>query len=829
MIKAAKFYTSQGYAVIATGDTKRALLPWKQYQSRIPSADELKVQFNHPKATGLAVICGGVSGNLEVIDVDIKYDTSGTLWQDYCEEIKSVYNQLYIVKTKSGGYHIYYKCETIEGNQKLANRPATADELKENPNVKEIVLIETRGEGGYVIAPPSPGYEKLSEFIVPVISIEERELLLSAARSFNQIIEEVRPDAKVLQQSTSYQKSPWDDYNERCDAVALLEKHGWSFVQRKGERSLMRRPGHTDQYSSGDFHHDLNLLKVFSSSTQFDIGKGYKPFAIYTFLEHNKDFSAAAKQLLKDGYGEIGVMGKYGQKVLRSLGSGASKQQVSQVLISEDGLSKKDADRIIENVEEINGPEVLAFWEVVITKSKKSITILRHRLVQFLYDHGFHLFFYDKHNSTYRVVQQKDGLVEYVSSETVKKFIKEYIHSLPDKFDSITPAELMEVIMKGADTYFGNSLMEFVDAKEIDILKDSADAAYFTFTNGIVKVTSKGAELLSYGQVGKPVWRSQVIDFKVDVDNYFDESLCQFYDFIKKISGENISYLISLIGYLLHRYKDPARPYAVILAEETEDEKKGGGTGKGILVTALAYMANCERVDGKNFKLEKSFAFQRVGLDTKIIAIEDVRKNVDFEGFYAIITEGITIEKKNKDEFQIPYKDSPKIIFTTNYTIAGNGGHGKRRQKLFELGSHFSASHTPIDEYGCRLFDDWDPDEWNRFYNLMFTCVAAYLQSGVPVISNSEKISRKHIRLNFTPEFMEWWDGYLENGSADFKAFRDMYGAYLVANNLEKKDFSQKRFRYAIIESCERFGYALETRRNGYEKILEYKVKKNAS
>lgn len=824
MIKAAKFYLSQGYSIIATGDTKRALLPWKEYQSRPATIEELKIQFGHPKATGLAVICGAVSGNLEVIDVDIKYDISASLWQDFTEQIKDLLPSLYTVQTKSGGYHIYYRCEMIEANQKLARRPATEAELKDNPNVKEIVLIETRGEGGYVIAPPTPGYEKRSEFIVPVISTDQRETILTAARSLNQIFEEVRPEAKATQNASAYKKTPWDDYNDRCDVLALLESHGWKFVERKGPRSLLKRPGNTDQHSSGDYHHELNLFKVFSSSTQFELGKGYKPFAVYTVLDHSGDFSSAAKQLIVDGYGETGVMSKYAKKVLRSLGSGIPREQISQTLVSEEGISEKDAARIIDEVEDINGPEILSFWEVIHTKSGKKINIVRHKLINFLYSHGFHLFFYDKANSTYRIVQQEGGLVQYVIPETIKKFIKEYITSLPERFDGISPTDLLEVMMKGSDTYLGSGQMEFIDAKEIDILRDTPEAAYFTFTNGIVKVTARGAELLTYGEVGKAVWRSQVIDFGVDVDNYFDESLCQFYDFLTKISGENISYLLSLVGYLLHRYKDPSRPYAVILAEETEDEKKGGGTGKGILVTALSYMANIERVDGKNFKLDKSFAFQRVGLDTKIVAIEDVRKNVDFEGFYAIITEGMTIEKKNKDEFTIPYKDSPKILFTTNYTIAGNGGHGKRRQKVFELTNHFSSSHTPMDEYKQRIFDDWDQDEWNRFYNLMFTCVAAYLQSGIPVIENSEKLKRKHMRLNFTPEFMEWWDGYIKNGAAEFKAFRDMYGAYLVSNNLEKKDYSQKRFRTAIEEACERFNFYIHSRRNGYEKILEYKI-----
>jgi hypothetical protein len=54
---------------------------------------------------------------------------------------------------------LYYRCDVIEGNQKLAQRPATAEEVKENPNEKVLVLIETRGEGGYVVAPPTDGYK----------------------------------------------------------------------------------------------------------------------------------------------------------------------------------------------------------------------------------------------------------------------------------------------------------------------------------------------------------------------------------------------------------------------------------------------------------------------------------------------------------------------------------------------------------------------------------------------------------------------------------------------------------------------------------------------
>jgi hypothetical protein len=232
-------------------------------------------------------------------------------------------------------------------------------------------------------------------------------------------------------------------------------------------------------------------------------------------------------------------------------------------------------------------------------------------------------------------------------------------------------------------------------------------------------------------------------------------------------------------------------------------------------------MSNIERVDGKNFKLDKNFAFQRVGLDTKIIAIEDVRRNVDFEGFYSIITEGVTVEKKNKDELFIPYKDSPKILFTTNYTISSTGDHAKRRQRVFEFGNAFSSKYTPIDHFGHKLFDDWDKDEWNRFYNLMFIAVAYYLHDGVKEVANGEKLKRKHIRLNFGEEFLDWWDNHIKENEGKWQPFKSLYNEFKIANDMEPKDYSNKRFRKAIDEASERFGYQVASRRAGSERINE--------
>jgi hypothetical protein len=827
MLKSAKWYTQQMCSIIATGDNKRAIMPWKEYQNRIATIEELKAQFEHDKCKGLAVICGQVSSNLEVIDVDLKYDVSGNLWERL-KEAAPIINDLYCVQTKSGGYHVYYRCEHIEGNMKLANRPATEQEIKATPHLKEVVLIETRGEGGYVIAPPTEGYNKVNEFKLTVISINQREELLTACRSFNEVVQVHKPPIQTTV-SNSFDTTPWDDYNNKSNVVELLERHGWKSIDVRGERTVMLRPGVTDSKSSGDYHHGLKLFKVFTTSSQFEPNKGYSPYAVYTILEHNGDYSKSAKQLIADGFGDAAKSfdKKLLNKVNKSLGAGFSKDKIIEQLMVENSLAKNVAEQTIEDILLANGEKVLTFWEVLESKSGKDIKILRHKFINFLYESGFHLFFYEKGNSIYRMVYQKDGFVEEATAESIKKHIKSYIQNLPPKFDSITPNELLEIVLKGSDSYFGKGLIEFLDAKDIDLLKDDADTAYFPFINGIVKITKDGAKLLSYGEVGKAVWKSQVINFHIDVDNDFDYQLCEFYKFMEKVSGEEdekLVYMISLIGYLLHRYKDPSRPWAVVLAEETEDEKNGGGTGKGIAVKALSYMANVERVDGKNFKLDKTFAFQRVGLDTKVVAIEDVRKNVDFEGFYSIITEGITVEKKNKDELFIPYKDSPKILFTTNYTIPSIGNHAKRRQRVFEFSNFFSSKYTPADLFGHKLFDDWDQDEWNRFYNLMFTCVAFYFNNGVKETENGNKLKRKHIKLNYGEELLEWWDSQIEQLFENHKPFRDLYTSFLQLNDFDKKDYSQKRFKKALEECCEKFDFTLDCRKNIQTRLSEYKI-----
>lgn len=296
----AKEYLMALLSVIPTKEDKLPALPsWKPYQSKRIKEDEVEALFTGANVKGLAIICGAISGGLEVIDVDTKHDTTGSLWDELRglieDNLPELYSRLVIAQTKSGGYHIYYRCSSIAGNLKLATK------------LNREVLIETRGEGGYVIAPPSPGYKYIQgePGNIPTITPEEREILFSISKSFTEL-EEIKPKVNTTS-STTYNStglSPFEDYNQRGDIVAFLEIKGWKVVNEKGKRINLLRPGSTDSKTSGNYHTELKVLRVFSSSTEFSPDKGYNPSQVFSLLECNGDNKVTYRRLLELGYGE---------------------------------------------------------------------------------------------------------------------------------------------------------------------------------------------------------------------------------------------------------------------------------------------------------------------------------------------------------------------------------------------------------------------------------------------------------------------------------------------------------------------------------------------
>src|SRR5262249_13577672 len=147
-------YLDAGQSVIPIkrdGSKAPDLPGWKKRQRERMTADEARRLWDRPDPPGIAVICGAVSGGLELIDFDVDADNIFPAWCDLVEvECPGLVGRLSVVRTPRPGYHVRYRVKggQVPGNDKLASDPRRP--------AKEQTLIETRGEGGYALAPGSP-------------------------------------------------------------------------------------------------------------------------------------------------------------------------------------------------------------------------------------------------------------------------------------------------------------------------------------------------------------------------------------------------------------------------------------------------------------------------------------------------------------------------------------------------------------------------------------------------------------------------------------------------------------------------------------------------
>lgn len=158
----ARAWQTAGVSVIPIlgNATKRPAVRWAEYQVTAPTLGQVDEWWGNGKAYGLALICGAVSGNLEMLELEGRATSSEQITEilNRCDELRigELWDRLtgpagYTQHSPSGGLHIAYRItdHEVPGNTKIAGQGTGKDFL---------VLSETRGTGGYFIAAPSPGF-----------------------------------------------------------------------------------------------------------------------------------------------------------------------------------------------------------------------------------------------------------------------------------------------------------------------------------------------------------------------------------------------------------------------------------------------------------------------------------------------------------------------------------------------------------------------------------------------------------------------------------------------------------------------------------------------
>jgi hypothetical protein len=268
--------------------------------------------------TGIGIICGSTSGSLEVLDIEGAAEEMKQAFL-YRATKDDLFKKLLgcVEHTPSGGIHVLYRCDEIEGGQKLA-RGLRFDPAKGNEVPK--TLAETRGEGNFIVCAPSTDnrggwalHEGSSWETIPTITAEERKEILDWARTFDELPEpervvNYRAPIKLEDDGrpgTGYAISP----NALNDMIDMLENVG-----------AVVKP-HLEGYyvwKNDDEHHHgtLGMSNVdgangepqffcFSPNWEpFEANKAYNAYEMKAYLEFNKDFGACSAALVRQGYGD---------------------------------------------------------------------------------------------------------------------------------------------------------------------------------------------------------------------------------------------------------------------------------------------------------------------------------------------------------------------------------------------------------------------------------------------------------------------------------------------------------------------------------------------
>lgn len=463
-------------------------------------------------------------------------------------------------------------------------------------------------------------------------------------------------------------------------------------------------------------------------------------------------------------------------QIRQKIKKGVPKKEIRSQLI-DSNIEDVVADTVINQIEEDESSK--RFW----TKSDKGVINIVHYLFrEFLEDSGFFKYCPEGAKS-FVFVKVTNNLIDHTNEAEIKDHVLDYLEN---------KVEDLEVYNFFADKtrFFREDFLSLLNPVNAFFISDDKHTAYLYYKNCAVKVTKKAVTTIDYIDLDGFVWKDHVIDRDFKSCEITD---CDFQKFISNVCGgdeKRIRSMESTIGYLLHAFKNLSYSPAVILNDEVISDNPEGGTGKGIFMNSLSQMKKVVTIDGKGFTFEKSFAYQLVSADTQVLVFDDVRKHFDFERLFSVVTEGLTLEKKNKDAIKIPFSKSPKIAITTNYAIRGEGSSFERRKWELEFKQHYSSEHTPLDEFGRLLFGDWNDDEWCVFDNYMIRNLSNFLSTGL-VKSDFVNLKIRKLSAKTSHEFIEWCG--LTRGSENND--RLVTNQYLLCQDLYA-DFIQENTDY---------------------------------
>lgn len=774
---------------MVNGELKKKKSPyrkWEKYQEQLIDQTTLWAEMERNNTTAIAMICGAVSGNMEVIDVDVKWmpGIDATLLTDLNNLYPDLLARLRVHSTPSGGCHILYRTtQQPPGNQKLARRLSTPEELEADPKRnKSKCFIETRGEGGFVVAPPSIGYGVRSDNPIPLLTWEQRCTLINFCCAYNTYFTQERPPAAARADDQYYDENPFEDYNNRVDAAQLFEQSGWTYVKQSGKFLWFTKPGG----QRGDVHGTFNLEKryfyIWTTDTDLE-PRGYLPASILCHYQFKGDKKACYHWLVQQGYGkikphmELQIIQRHvitGKPLPPNISPTGAAQYATASAVA--------AERYPYGI----------YWQI---DDKGKIQIDREGIYQVAEGLG-----YRWHAGV--LVQVVGHIVHKPDERTFYDCVKAYIQEEDgDLYRDICNA-YEAFIQKNGE--FSITRLPLLDANLL--MQDTRTHCFKFYANCWLEITATDILMRPYSELPpRLIWAEQVQPREYTGT---PQPACKYIQFLELAIGPS-EQLMRIIGYMAHQYKDDTTGYIIVLTEQCDDPQKGGGSGKNIFTKLFSHNTTIKILPGSqvqfNEKLLQAWNYER------LLAFSDVKKKFDFEFLKSLSTDAGLLKKLYKDDVAIPIEDLPKFIVLTNFSVEITDGGLKRRIIILEFTDFFTKVGGVDVHFGCHFPTGWTPEDWAGYDYFTALCIQQWLAHDLKLLPTKlttggwlKQFDQEFGRL--TREFIEQhWDDW-RGAFVSNNRFNQQYAAYLAEQNSIVK-LSSIKMNKALAAWCQKHHY----------------------
>lgn len=272
---------------------------------------------------------------------------------------------------------------------------------------------------------------------------------------------------------------------------------------------------------------------------------------------------------------------------------------------------------------------------------------------------------------------------------------------------------------------------------------------------------------------------------------------------------------------MMHRYKDPSRPWAVWALESklTDEDESKGGSGKSIFINIPKHFQKVEVISGRDPRMtENKHMLENVDEHTDFVVIDDADRYLNINFFYPLITGDWGINPKNTRSFTLPFSKAPKIGFSSNFPPR-NADQSTSRRLLYTVFSdyyhtgpndEFSDERTPFTEFQKNLFQDFNEQEWNESINLIAQCLQLYLRWPEKINPPMDNVSKRNLKNIMGDSFQAWADVYFStiNDTIDRLTPRRV-ALEICQKELNNKGLTPHGFIKKVVAWCQFNGYTL--------------------